>query len=184
MALLQRVCWLSLAWKDIKTHYKRRKRGGVCVIRWREEPVCLAKLQWNQKHQKHYSTLEKPKIIHWGRCQPRYSVSDLAMPVERKSKTTGSFAANKLKEEILPEPFHVQTDSPKCFINWTSLKPSQLFLYRAEPLLVHDTCSRVCQHDQPWKCFQANGAAPPLLGSLPPAESLISHCFCFLNWSN
>lgn len=145
----------------------------------------LAKLQHYQKHQKHYNAIEKSKIIHWGRCQPRYSVSDLAMPVERKNKATGSFAANQLKEEILPEPSHVLTDSPKCFISQASPEPSQLFLYRAEALLVHDTCSRVCQHDQQWKCcYQANGASPPPLGSLPPAESLISHCFCFLNWSN
>lgn len=45
----------------------------------------------------HYGTTEKSKIVHGGKQQPKYSISDLLMPMERKNKTTGSFAARKLK---------------------------------------------------------------------------------------
>lgn len=60
--------------KNIETQYKfRKKHVCVCVyvVRWREKPVCLAKLQHYQKHQKYYNAIEKSKIIHWQRCQSR-----------------------------------------------------------------------------------------------------------------
>lgn len=107
-----------LAFLGMKSHRDtiQVQKKRVSVYDKMEGEACLAKLQHYQKHQKHYNAIEKSKIIHWGRCQPRYSISDLAIPVERENKATGSFAEKELKEEILPEPFHVLTDSPKCFI--------------------------------------------------------------------
>lgn len=56
-----------LCMKSHRDNTTAEEEEVVCVIRWREKPVCLAKLPHYQKHQNHYNAIEKSKIMHLGK---------------------------------------------------------------------------------------------------------------------